>query len=111
MNSDPIEVPLLDVNRVLAGEVVLLSHQMRALGLFDQLRAASLRGIGRVAGPEVAERAASEGFDHLHLMVDGSALPALNDAVYDEVRRIAAGLMARLVPGIFGRTSPYYYET
>jgi nitrite reductase/ring-hydroxylating ferredoxin subunit len=111
MNSDPIEVPLLDVNRVLAGEVVLLSHQMRALGLFDQLRAASLRGIGRVAGPEVAERAASEGFDHLHLMVDGSALPALNDAVYDEVRKIAAGLMARLVPGIFGRTSPYYYET
>jgi hypothetical protein len=44
-------------------------------------------------------------------MVGGSLLPALNDAVYAEVQRIAPRLMARLVPGIFGRTKAYYYET
>ena len=56
-------------------------------------------------------RAKEEGFDRIHLMVDGRDIPALNDAVYDEVQKIAPMLMAQLIPGIFGKTETYYYET
>jgi hypothetical protein len=45
---------------VLGGEVVLLPQRMQALGIFDDLRGASLRGIRRIAGAEVAGRSRSK---------------------------------------------------
>lgn len=111
MHSHSTRIPTVDADKVLGGEVILLSKRMQALDLFDPLREASLRGIGRACGPEVAARAAREGLDQIHLMVDGADIPALSDAVYDEVQKIAPWLMARLVPGILGSDKPYYYET
>lgn len=111
MHAQKERAPLLSADKVLGGEVALLPRRMQALGLFEALRNASLSGIRRAAGPDVAERAAREGFEYIHLWVDGRDIPALNDAVYEEVNKIAPWMMARLVPGIFGATAPYYYES
>ena len=103
--------PMLRTSDVLSGKVVCIPGLMQRLGLFEMLRNASLAGIRRSVSPDVAERIAQSGFEHTHRWVDGRDIPALNDAVYAEVRKIAATLMARLVPALFGEDEPYYFES
>jgi nitrite reductase/ring-hydroxylating ferredoxin subunit len=96
--------------RVLAGEVVVVRRCMQQLGLIEELREASLQGIRETAGSEVADRVASLGFEMIHECVGAEQIPAITDRVYEIVSRKAAGWLLQLVPKVFGRREPFYFE-
>jgi len=96
--------------RVIAGEIRTVRHGLQDAGVFDELRAALVRGIERSAGSEVAARAAGEGLERIHEWVDAEAIPGLTDAAYREVTHIAPRLIRSLVATLFPGAGDFYYE-
>lgn len=97
-------------SRLLAGDVVVLRGCMQALGLFDSLRGASLEGIRRAAGDQVADRVANEGFEAMHRLVDAADLPAVTESVYRVVADAAPDWLDGILHGALGVTRPFYFE-
>lgn len=96
--------------RVLSGEIIIMRDCANRAGLIEEIRAASLEGIGRVAGREAADLIEREGFEKTHLWVEAEQIPMLTDRVYEIVARKAAGWLKRLVPEVFGERTPFYFE-
>ncbi len=97
-------------DRILAGEVVLLRGAMQRHGVFGGMLSASLAGVTRVVGSDVADRIEKAGIEHIHDLVPANRLPGLTDAVYDEITRIAPGMLSELVPSIFRDARNLYFE-
>jgi len=97
-------------DRVLAGEYFLIRGAMQAAGVFDELKAASLRGIRHALGEEIARRVEELGFERLHELVAPADLPRVTGYAYEEARKIAPALLKRAVPNLFGTSGPFYFE-
>ena len=96
--------------RALKGEVFLVREALQAFGCMEMLEEATYRGIENSVGKEAAERARRDGFHKIHEWVDAGDIPRMTDAVYDEVRPLAAEFMRKFIPGIFDGVKTYYYE-
>ncbi len=96
--------------RILSGEVAVIRGCAQRVGLFEEIRAASLEGIARVAGKEVAQIIAREGFETMHQWVGAEQLPDLTDCIYAIVAKKTSGWLQRLVPQVFGAGTSFYFE-
>ena len=97
------------VDRALNGEVLVIRGVSDRFQLFNTLIATSLDGIGKSAGKEVARRAETEGFQHIHEWVAPADIPAMTDAVYDAVKPLAPGFLKAFVQQAFPEAKTLYY--
>lgn len=95
---------------VLNGDVVVLRGGLPTLGLLEPLAQASLTGIEHGAGREAAQAVARRGFDRVHEVVEPQDIPAITDAVYATVTRLAPRFLEDLVPRVFPEKDGYYFE-
>ena len=96
--------------RVLGGEVVVARKALQAYDCMALLEDAALRGIEKSQGANVAAQAAEEGFHRIHEWVVAADIPAMTDAVYDEIRPLAAVFLRQFIPGMFPGITSYFYE-
>ena len=96
--------------RVLNGEVVLVREGLQAFNCLEMLEEAAYRGVEKSIGKEAAENVRRDGFHRIHEWVKPGDIPRMTDAVYDEVRPLAAEFLRRFVPGMFPGVETYYYE-
>jgi nitrite reductase/ring-hydroxylating ferredoxin subunit len=87
-----------------------LAALLLAAGVFEDLRGASLRGIRRAMGDEVARQVEARGFEHVHEIVSPIDIPRVTDHAYAEAMKIAPSLLKRAVPKLFGTTGGFYFE-
>lgn len=95
---------------VLGGEVIVMRNALQTFDCMETIEQAALTGVEKSCGSEVAECARTEGFHRIHEWVSAADIPALTDAVYDELRPLAGELLRKIVPGLFPGISAYYYE-
>lgn len=98
------------VARVMAGELFVLRRCMQRIGLLEELRAASLEGVRRVAGAEVTAKVDAEGFDQIHRHVGLEEIAAITDEIYRVTAPHAHRWVARIMPDVLGVPHPYYFE-
>ena len=98
------------VQRVTAGELFVMRGCAQRIGLQEELMQASLEGIKRVLGSEIAETVAREGFEKIHDVASLEQIAAITDAIYDVTAPKAAGWVATIMPSVLGVTQPYYFE-
>ncbi|MBK5294030.1 MAG: Rieske 2Fe-2S domain-containing protein [Acidobacteriia bacterium] len=98
------------VGRILRGEIFVLRGGLQRLGLFDALVQASLEGIGRAAGDDIARKVEQGGFERVHEWVEPADIPALTDAVYRIMVPLAHGCIRRFASIFFPDSGSYYYE-
>jgi nitrite reductase/ring-hydroxylating ferredoxin subunit len=115
MQAAPVEIsgdlPQQDLAaRILSGEVVIVRDCLGSAGLMEEVRAASLEGIGRAVGSEVANQLAQDGFETIHDRVGADQIPAITDSVYAIATQKASSWLARLVPAVFGPRNGFYFE-
>lgn len=96
--------------RVLRGEVVVVRDALQTFDCMTMLEEAAYLGIEKSAGKEAADRARKDGFRRIHEWVEAKDIPHVTDAVYEEVRPLAAKFLRRFVPGVFPGVDSYYYE-
>ncbi len=96
--------------RVLAGEVFVIRGLLQDLGLYQPMVEASLEGIRKGAGPSVASQAEEHGFDRVHEWVEASDIPAMTEAVYQEMTPRSRLFLDKIVPQLFGKDESYYFE-
>ena len=97
-------------DRIVNGEVFVFREALQAFDCYEMLKAASLRGIAKCAGQDVADRAAKEGFHRIHEWVSAGEIPKLTDTVYDEVQPLADEFLRRFMTGAFPGVDSFYYE-
>ena len=97
-------------DRIVAGEVFVFREALQAFDCYDMLEEASLKGIAKFAGQDVADRAKSEGFHRIHEWIDAGDIPALTDTVYAEALPLADAFLRRFMHGAFPGTTEFYYE-
>lgn len=97
-------------DRILAGEVFVFREALQHFDLMEMWTQASLRGITNSVGKEVADNCVAKGFQHIHEWVDAQDVPAMTDAVYDEIRPLAQTFLDRFMGGAFPGVDGYYYE-
>ena len=97
-------------DRIVAGEVFVFREALQAFDCYDMLEEASLKGIAKFAGQDVADRAKSEGFHRIHEWIDAGDIPALTDTVYAEALPLADTFLRRFMHGAFPGTTEFYYE-
>lgn len=98
------------VQRILEGEVVVLRGGLQRLGLYETLVNASLAGIRKVVGEDVAKKVEAAGFERIHEWVRPEDIPAITDAAYREITAIAHLVLGRLIPDLFPDGGAYYFE-
>jgi nitrite reductase/ring-hydroxylating ferredoxin subunit len=96
--------------RNLRGEVFLVRQAMQKLGVFDAMKRASIEGIQKAAGDEIARKVEEIGFERIHEVVSASDIPRVTDAAYQEVNAIASKLLQQMVPRLFGHSDTFYFE-
>lgn len=96
--------------RILDGEVVVMREALQRFDCMSMLTDAALIGIEKSQGKEAAEKARELGFHRIHEFVSAADIPAMTDAVYDEVRELATEFLRRCIPGVFPGVDSYYYE-
>lgn len=96
--------------RVRNGEVVVVRDALQTFDCMTMLEDAAYRGIAKSVGDAAAERARKDGFRRIHEWVEADKIPEMTDAVYEEVRPLAAEFLRRFVPGVFPGVEDYYYE-
>ena len=96
--------------RILNGEVVVMREALQTFDCMTMLDDAACIGIEKSQGKAAAERARRDGFHRIHEWVTAEDIPAMTDAVYDEVRPLAAEFLRKFVPGMFPGVNSYYYE-
>ena len=114
-SPEPIEISELGeidnlVARIFGGEVFIMRQGLQKVGLFDELVKASLDGIRRSVGKEVATNAECEGFDRIHEWVEPGDVPRMTGAVYEVMEQRVHTMMKRFVTEVFPGERGYYYE-
>lgn len=95
---------------VLRGEVIVMRNALQSFDCMELIEQAACIGVEKSSGKKVADLARSEGFHRIHEWVSAEEIPALTDAVYDEIRPLAGELLRKIVPGMFPGIDAYYYE-
>jgi nitrite reductase/ring-hydroxylating ferredoxin subunit len=98
------------VDRAIDGEVFLIRKALQQFDLMRGLVEASLEGVRRIAGDEVARRTEAEGFNHIHKWIPPEDIPALTEAVYATVRPLAPAFLRKFVQEAFPDAATLYYE-
>jgi nitrite reductase/ring-hydroxylating ferredoxin subunit len=98
------------IDRALTGEVFVIRNALQHFELLQPLIDAALKGIAQSVGAEAAERAKTEGFHHIHKWVSPLQIPAMTEAVYDEVRPLAPAFLRKFIGQAFPQTPTLYYE-
>lgn len=96
--------------RVINGEVFVFREALQHFNLMDMWLAASLRGIEKSVGKEIADRAIKEGFNHIHEWVEPDLVPDMTDAVYEEIEPLASKFLDTFMGGAFPDVDTFYYE-
>ena len=96
--------------RIIDGEVFVYRQALQAFGLYDMWKDATLRGITKSVGQEVADRCAADGFHRVHEWVPATEIPKMTDAVYDEIAAVAPEFLERFMAGAFPDVKNFYYE-
>lgn len=96
--------------RIVDGEVFVFREALQHFNLMEMWTNAALRGITKSVGKDAADRAVAEGFNHIHEWVDPGDIPAMTDAVYDEIAPLAAQFLDTFMGGAFPDVNGYYYE-
>lgn len=98
------------VKKVLNGDVVVARREMQNFGLLNMLVEASLAGIAKKLGIEVAERVRDVGFERIHELVPATDILKVTDAVYDEMLPLTPIFLRKYVPKAFPGAGPLYFE-
>jgi nitrite reductase/ring-hydroxylating ferredoxin subunit len=101
-------IPLKD--RVFAGDCFMVRGAFTKLGELETLRQASLRGIRRALGDDVANRVAELGFEGVHKVIAAADIPRVTEFAYQEVLKVTPAVLRRAVPAILGTNTPFYFE-
>lgn len=97
-------------DRIVNGEVFVFREALQAFDCYEMLKEASLRGIAKCAGQDVADKAEKEGFHRVHEWISAGDIPRLTDTVYDEVLPLADEFLRRFMTGAFPGVTSWYYE-
>ncbi len=104
------EAPSGLVDRALEGEVFVIRRALQHFDLMKTLIDTSLEGVRKSAGEDAARRAEKDGFHRIHEWVSPTQIPALTEAVYDEVRPLAPAFLRKFVGEAFPDAETLYYE-
>lgn len=96
--------------RVMRGEIIVVSKCLQAIDYFSQLKEASLEGIRQVAGEEKAARVKEAGFEAIHKIIDVEELDSVYQSTYEVFRSLAPELSRRLVQQLFPSKKYFYFE-
>jgi hypothetical protein len=109
-HGDPAaEVPLGGVlGRVDEGRLVVVRGALRALGVLDTMRAATIDAVARVASPEAAEAVRTHGVERLHRFLTARQLFDVLDALTAELTPRTGALIDGFARGLLGHRGPLY---
>ncbi|NWG45403.1 MAG: Rieske 2Fe-2S domain-containing protein [Alphaproteobacteria bacterium] len=102
--------PAGTIAETLKGEVFVLRGGLQAYGLLEPLREATLKAIAASVGQEAADRAAREGFQHIHNWVSPKDIPEMTEAVYRAIEPLAQRFLIDYVSKAFPDAGTLYYE-
>jgi len=108
--TDPAGEPDLK-ERVLAGEVVVVSGGLQRAGLLEPILKLSLEAVADEIGPDAAAAVTARGFEKIHEIVPASEIPRLTDEIYARIAARAPQDLSILVPSIFAGVRRYYFES
>ncbi|MEZ5895325.1 MAG: Rieske 2Fe-2S domain-containing protein [Parvularculaceae bacterium] len=98
------------IDRALKGEVFVIRDALQHFGLLQPLIDAAYEGVRKSVGADAATRAKTDGFNHIHKWVEPTKIPAMTEAVYDEVRPLAPAFLRKFVGQAFPGADTLYYE-
>jgi nitrite reductase/ring-hydroxylating ferredoxin subunit len=98
------------VERVLAGEVVVVRGGLQRSGLLEAMVARSYAALRETEGEETVRAVEAVGFERIHEIVPIADIPAVTDRIYKSVTDAAAQDLRKLIPTIFKGVRDYYYE-
>ncbi|GGY44474.1 Rieske 2Fe-2S domain-containing protein [Parvularcula lutaonensis] len=110
IDNDNPSVPRGTADGALQGTVYVLRNGLGAFGLLDPLIEASLRGIRKSAGDEVADNCVREGFEQIHKWVSPGHIPEVAEAVYREIQPLAPSILTSYIRQAFPDKEHLYYE-
>jgi hypothetical protein len=96
--------------RLMSGEVIVVSECLQAIGYFERLQEVTLEGIRQAVGEEKAKQVKDKGFEAFHEIITLEELTLVSDRTYETVHAIASELSRLLVKEIFQQDKPFYYE-
>lgn len=98
------------VEKILNGEVFVARKELQSFDLMGIMVEASLAGIAKSVGSEVAERVRQLGFERIHEVVPAADILKITDGVYEEMLRIAPHFLQSYIPKAFPEAKPLYFE-
>jgi nitrite reductase/ring-hydroxylating ferredoxin subunit len=105
------KIPLKNLKqRLLSGEVVVVSECLQGIGYYEQIRQASLAGIRQAVEEEKAAQLKNRGFEAFHDIITLDELPKVSDRVYETIRSITPELSKAIVKQVFQQEQPFYCE-
>ncbi|MGV6847444.1 MAG: Rieske 2Fe-2S domain-containing protein [Marinibacterium sp.] len=96
--------------RTQAGEVFVIRDCLQRLGLFDEIRDATLASIEKVKGPQKAREIDADGIETIHKHMDLDAIQAVTDAAYDIGGERVHDWVLPVARDLFGLQGSFYYE-
>lgn len=98
------------VERVLKGEVFLARGELQNFGLMDMLVDASLAGIARASGSDVADRVRKAGFQRIHEIVSAPDILEITEAIYEEMTAVTPIFLQQYAAKAFPGAGSLYFE-
>ncbi|MUG99153.1 Rieske 2Fe-2S domain-containing protein [Scytonema sp. UIC 10036] len=96
--------------RVMCGEVIVVSKCLQTIGYFERIKEASLEAIRQAVGEEKATQIRDKGFEALHRVIDLDEIPSVSNCSYEIIRALAPALARDLVKKVFQKQTPFYFE-
>ena len=110
VNSQEI-IPLKNIKQSLvSGEVIVVSECLQKIGLYEQIKQASLEGIQQAVGEEKTAKLKDKGFEAFHDIITLDELPKVSDRIYKTIRSITPELSKAIVKEVFQQEQPFYCE-
>ena len=96
--------------RILNGEVIMLRNCLHNAGLYKILEQASIEGIRKSMGNDIASRVQQAGFEKIHTIVSAADIPVVTDSVYEAITPKSLDFLKPFVDEVFGIKGHFFFE-
>lgn len=103
-------VPADITARAEKGEVFVIRDCLQRLGLFDEIRSATLDAVARVGGQAMADALDTQGIEHIHDHATLDQISDITDGTYKSGRKNANKWATAMARGLLGIGKSFYYE-
>jgi len=98
------------VERIRSGEIFVARGCLQRAGIFDAMREASLEGVRRAAGADLARRVEEAGFECIHDLAGLPQIAEITDATYAIAALRCPEWSRAVARRVFGLRGSFYFE-